>query len=263
MFSFRTYFPEDYKRLYPNATSTRERASQLPLAPEAASFAKAKRKERTPFTKQEDDNLLIGFGKYGGKWSSIQKDEALGLSHRRSTDLRDRFRNAYPEKYVGAGFKPPPLKRKRREPVDQGDPTAPRTYEFHTDVGPPSELPSTAPVQLTETTNLSTSTGSGRRELPSGISTSQPTSADTFNPSRLAWTSPHNATRQQEREMAMKLRRALDMSNASEMMGDQDIPLDPGLTDVAYQPHGGQSHDTEALTGLLDAAVQRGSWKRD
>ena len=58
--------------------------------------------------------------------------------------------------------------------------------------------------------------------------------------------------------MAMKLRRALDMSNASEMMGDTEIPLDPGLSDVAYQPHG-QSHDTEALTGLLDAAA----WKRD
>src|SRR5271169_6011164 len=84
------------------------------LAPEAASFSKSKRKERTPFTKEEDANLLIGFGKYGGKWSSIQKDETLGLNHRRSTDLRDRFRNAFPDKYVGAGFKPPPAKRRRR-----------------------------------------------------------------------------------------------------------------------------------------------------
>src|SRR5271170_3512264 len=118
---FRTYFPQDYKRLYPNATSTRERATAQSLAPEAATFAKAKRKDRTPFTKEEDENLLVGFGKYGGKWSNIQKDEALGLSHRRSTDLRDRFRNAYPEKYVGAGFKAPPAKRQRRteEPSEQ------------------------------------------------------------------------------------------------------------------------------------------------
>lgn len=66
---------------------------------------------------------------------------------------------------------------------------------------------------------------------------------------------------QKEMEMAMKLRRALDMSNASEMMGDTEIPLDPGLSDVAYQPHGGPNQDTEALTGLLDAAVHHGTWK--
>jgi hypothetical protein len=39
----------------------------------------------------------------------------------------------------------------------------------------------------------------------------------------------------------MKLRRALDMSTAGEMMGE-DIPLDPGLSDVAYQPHGQSQH---------------------
>jgi hypothetical protein len=83
-------------------------------------------------------------------------------------------------------------------------------------------------------------------------------SGDTFSHTRLAWTNPHNATMAKEMEMAMKLRRALDMSNASEMMGDAEIPLDPGLSDVAYQPQG-QSHDAEALTGLLDAAA----WKRD
>jgi hypothetical protein len=93
-------------------------------------------------------------------------------------------------------------------------------------------------------------------------STSQ-VSADTFSHTRLAWTNPHNAAMAREMEMTIKLRRALEMSNASEMMGDTDIPLDPGLSDVAYQPHG-QNHDTEALTGLLDAAVQqRGAWKRD
>jgi len=59
----------------------------------------------------------------------------------------------------------------------------------------------------------------------------------------------------------MKLRRALDISTAGEMMRE-DIPLDPGLSDVAHQPHG-QTHNTEQSTGLLDAAVQQGSWKRD
>jgi hypothetical protein len=81
--------------------------------------------------------------------------------------------------------------------------------------------------------------------------------SDTFSHTHIPWTNHHSATAQQEREMAMKLRRALDMSSAGEMMGE-DIPLDPGLNDVAYQPHG-QNHNTEALTGLLDAAAQQGT----
>jgi hypothetical protein len=232
----------------------------MACAPEAASFAKAARKDRTPFTKQEDENLLIGFGKYGGKWSSIQKDEALGLSHRRSTDLRDRFRNAFPEKYVGAGFKPPPAKRRRREVLVESETTGPRTFEFRTDVGPATQLAS-APVTMAEAP-ITTSDRAAAPEIATVISASQPSSDTTFSHTRLAWTRPHNATRQQEREMAMKIRRALEMSTAREMMGDQEIPLDPGLTDVTYQPH--QSQDTEAITGLLDAAaVQHGSWKRE
>jgi len=210
---------------------------------------------------------LIGFGKYGGKWSSIQKDETLGLSHRRSTDLRDRFRNAFPDRYVGAGFKPPPAKRHRRSVEDTTPPTTSTsvpntqptqtTFEFRTDVVTHTTIPS-APIQVTDT---SLSNTLRRDQLAAGIATSQPTS-DTFSHTRLAWTNPHNATAQKEMEMAMKIRRALDMSNASEMMGDTEIPLDPGLSDVAYQPHG-PNHDTEALTGLLDAAVQHGGWKRE
>jgi hypothetical protein len=205
--------------------------------------------------------LLTGFEKYGGKWSSIQKDDVLGLGHRRSTDLRDRFRNAFPEKYVGAGFKPPPAKRRRRTgedapPSNSNNVTQSSSFEFRTDVGPPAPI-SARPMQITETPIAAPAR---REQITVGMASSQP-SGDTFTHGRLAWTNPHNAM-QKEMEMAMKLRRALDMSNATEMMGDAEIPLDPGLSDVAYQPHG-QNHDTEALTGLLDAAVQHGSWKRD
>jgi hypothetical protein len=66
---------------------------------------------------------------------------------------------------------------------------------------------------------------------------------------------------QQEREMALKIRRALDMSNP-ELMTETEIPLDPGLSEVAYQPHGEAQNDSDALTGLLDAAVQHRTWKR-
>jgi len=255
--------------LYPNATSTRERAHHPALSPEAASFAKAKRKDRLPFTKQEDENLLIGFSKFGGKWSSIHKDESLGLGHRRSTDLRDRFRNAFPEKYIGAGFKPPPIKRRRRDleagegssarRIEEaaGQPPEARTFEFRTEVAPaPVVMPETQEVSVPEQSTSSSTTG---------LASLQPTTSETFSSTRLPWSSVSNSTRQQEREMAIKIRRALEMSNESEMMGEQEIPLDPGLSEVAYQPHEtGQTQDTEALGGLLDVAVQHvRSWKRD
>ena len=68
---------------------------------------------------------------------------------------------------------------------------------------------------------------------------------------------------QKDMEIAAKLRRALNMSDPSEMLGDTEIPLDPGLSDIAYQPHG-QNQDAEGtMTGLLDAVVQHGAWKRD
>jgi hypothetical protein len=249
--------------LYPNATSTRERASAQTLAPEAASFAKAKRKDRTPFTLKEDESLLIGFGKYGGKWSSIQKDETLGLNHRRSTDLRDRFRNAFPDKYVGAGFKPPPSKRRRRntetDPSNPASQPTSQTFEFHNDlVATHSPLTSTA-MQDPDST---IPTPVRREQLVSGLANSQSSAADAFShTTRLGWTNPHNVAAQQEREMALKIRRALDMSNP-ELMTESEIPLDPGLSEVAYQPHGEAQNDSDALTGLLDAAVQHRTWKR-
>jgi Myb-like DNA-binding domain len=260
MYRFRTYFPEDYKRLYPNATSTRERVTPQNVASDAASFSKAKRKERTPFTKQEDENLLIGFGKYGGKWSSIQKDDSLGLSHRRSTDLRDRFRNAYPEKYVGAGFKPPPSKRRRRNPEvnpsNINSRPAQRAFGFHNDLVPThSSLTSTA-IPKSEAT---IPTPVRRDQAVAAMTISQPT-ADTFSHARLGWTNAHTAAAQEEREMALKIRRALDMSNPELMT---EIPLDPGLSDVSYQPHDENQNDGDALTGLLDAAVHNTTWKRE
>jgi hypothetical protein len=196
----------------------------------------------------------------------IQKDQSLGLAHRRSTDLRDRFRNAYPNKYVEAGFKPPPMKRRRRnnpedtsllennQPLQQvlDQPL----FQFHHDLATHTPL-STASLQPTDAA-LPTPI---RRELITAMTAAQPMN-DTFTLTRLAWTNTHNTTAQREREMALKIRRAMDMSNPSEMMSERDIPLDPGLSDVAYQPDE-QNNSTETLTGLLDAASQHRSWKRD
>jgi hypothetical protein len=101
---FRTSFPEEYSRLYPNARTHKSKKSSghRDLGPE---LVKINRKERRSFTPDEDERLLQGFLKHGPAWSKIQRDTSLGLFNRRSTDLRDRFRNAFPERYAAAGYK--------------------------------------------------------------------------------------------------------------------------------------------------------------
>lgn len=100
---FRTSFPEEYARLYPNAKTHKSTRQQFPV--EGSELRKINRKERRRFTLIEDENLLKGFMKYGAAWSKIQRDKEFNLGERRSTDLRDRFRNAFPAQYALAGFK--------------------------------------------------------------------------------------------------------------------------------------------------------------
>lgn len=100
---FRTSFPEEYSRLYPNARTHKSKRKAPPM--EQSSLVKINRKERRSFTREEDQRLLEGFDRHGAAWSKIQRDETLGLGDRRSTDLRDRFRNAFPEQYIAAGYK--------------------------------------------------------------------------------------------------------------------------------------------------------------
>lgn len=62
-------------------------------------FQKSLRRERKPFTDQEDSWILEGFNMYGPAWSRIQKDSRFQLQNRQATDLRDRFRNKFPERF--------------------------------------------------------------------------------------------------------------------------------------------------------------------
>ncbi|RKF83487.1 MYB DNA-binding domain containing protein [Golovinomyces cichoracearum] len=57
------------------------------------------RRERRQFTEEEDRAILDGYKIYGPAWSKIQKDPRLNLQSRQPTDLRDRFRNKFPEKF--------------------------------------------------------------------------------------------------------------------------------------------------------------------
>ncbi|KAL3954929.1 hypothetical protein ACCO45_010492 [Purpureocillium lilacinum] len=62
-------------------------------------FKKSLRRERRPFTEQDDREILEGLDIYGPAWTKIQRDSRFHLSSRQPTDLRDRVRNKYPGVY--------------------------------------------------------------------------------------------------------------------------------------------------------------------
>lgn len=63
-------------------------------------FAKSRRRENKRFTEEDDRNILVGFEKHPYPcWALIVKDPALGLQSRQPTDIRDRFRIRYPDRY--------------------------------------------------------------------------------------------------------------------------------------------------------------------
>lgn len=88
-----------------------------------APFVKSSRRERREFTEQEDAALLRGFEKHGPHWNVIRNDPDLELTHRHPTDLRDRFRNRWPEKYAEAGYKIK-LKEKNNKQDNQDEASA-------------------------------------------------------------------------------------------------------------------------------------------
>lgn len=69
------------------------------------SFTRTNRRERRAFTEKDDENLLKGFERYSSYWHLMRDDEELGFSTRQPTDLRDRFRIRYPERFAKAGYK--------------------------------------------------------------------------------------------------------------------------------------------------------------
>lgn len=71
--------------------------------PEPFVSVKSKRRSRRPFTTPEDEALLKGYAVHGFQWTLIQQDKRLNLSHRRATDLRDRFRTKFPHAYRDGG----------------------------------------------------------------------------------------------------------------------------------------------------------------
>ncbi|KAF4984418.1 hypothetical protein FZEAL_381 [Fusarium zealandicum] len=62
-------------------------------------FKKSHRRERRPFTEEDDREILEGLNTHGPAWTKIQRDPRFHLSSRQPTDLRDRVRNKYPSIY--------------------------------------------------------------------------------------------------------------------------------------------------------------------
>ncbi|KAG5652715.1 hypothetical protein H0H81_003966 [Sphagnurus paluster] len=118
---FRTYFPDAYKEHYPNARTHLSSKVRSTLPDGSSLFEKTRSKKRRPFTEEEDRALKAGYEKHGTVWATIVKDPVFREQGRRSTDLRDRFRNAFPELYQAAGYKP--RNSSKKKPL--GDPPMP------------------------------------------------------------------------------------------------------------------------------------------
>jgi hypothetical protein len=65
-------------------------------------FPKSTRRGRRLFTEEEDTNIKKGVETYGlSSWTLIQRDARFGLESRKPTDIRDRYRNLFRDKYFG------------------------------------------------------------------------------------------------------------------------------------------------------------------
>lgn len=119
---FRVCFPDQYKgELKRSETSGvakarhegREKAKASPADPATEEsnstqpfFAPAKRRDRILFTEAEDEDLLKGYAKYGwASWRKIRNDSEFDLLRRTPRDLRDRFRNRWPQLYTSSSTK--------------------------------------------------------------------------------------------------------------------------------------------------------------
>jgi Myb-like DNA-binding domain len=72
-----------------------------------AAKSRANQRVRKLWTEEEHRNLVKGFAKHGYQWTAIRNDTELNLSHRKATDIRDKFRSLFPQQYMDADSGPP------------------------------------------------------------------------------------------------------------------------------------------------------------
>ena len=94
---FPTNEPEKWTRPMPEHISEDEASA-------AAGEPKPRlRKRKKQWTEAEDDELDRGFAIYGYKWELMAKDPLLDFDNRTGTQIRDRFRLKYPERWADRG----------------------------------------------------------------------------------------------------------------------------------------------------------------
>jgi hypothetical protein len=90
---------------------------------------------------------------HGFQWTLIQQDPRLNLSHRKATDLRDRFRTKFPHAYRDGGSVSGKALTSQNQAQDSAVGTStPRTHAGNTEQSPskayamtPSQTPATTP----------------------------------------------------------------------------------------------------------------------
>ncbi|ORY04805.1 hypothetical protein K493DRAFT_48602 [Basidiobolus meristosporus CBS 931.73] len=123
---FRTLFPEEYHRLYHTSMQKLREFKKQPAESYPTPFRRVDRRPKRKFNQEDDENLKAGFQKYGCAWARIVKDPSLNLQDRRSTDLRDRFRTAFPEIYEQLGYAPKyPTKLSRSQASEEPENSQP------------------------------------------------------------------------------------------------------------------------------------------
>ncbi|KAJ3575193.1 hypothetical protein NP233_g1266 [Leucocoprinus birnbaumii] len=173
---FRTYFPDAYKKHYPNARTHLSSKIRSTLPDGSSLFEKTRSKRRRPFTEEEDRALKAGYEKHGTVWATIVKDPIFQEQNRRSTDLRDRFRNAFPELYQAAGYKPRnnTSKKKKEHLIDDSRITGRAATD---DQLPVSSSGTTGPVRGVRRRRAQTSQGillrGGTKSVPQSAAASE------------------------------------------------------------------------------------------
>ncbi|KAG0650240.1 Meiotically up-regulated [Hyphodiscus hymeniophilus] len=85
-------------------------------------FLKSQRRQRKPFSEQDDHEIFMGYDIYGPSWTRISRDPRFHLQNRTPTDLRDRFRNKFPDKFRSEELRDSNKEAQKPESRDKEDP---------------------------------------------------------------------------------------------------------------------------------------------
>lgn len=141
------------------------------------------RRGRMKFTDEEDEALLRGYEKYASQWQKIRTDPELGLEHRSRTDLRDRFRNKFPQQYKSEFNGKKPLDERD---ANQGSKEAHSTEGSKRSTAPPLESTKDK-AEVSKLSSVQASNASTAATVAPVMSTSKPITSNPTNHSILSF----------------------------------------------------------------------------